>query len=112
MAKRKVLALVIGLIAILLSFKAFAAQDTLVNRNDVFPASGAVSVTSTSVTTYSRSRAVWVGTTQSLDFTFDGTNWITFQGATAGSVIPVQVLGARITSGAAAPAAGDVVFLY
>ena len=57
-------------------------------------------------------RGVWVGTTQSLDFSFDGTNWVTFQGAIAGTIIPIMVVGARITSGSAAPAAGDVVFLY
>lgn len=59
-----------------------------------------------------RSRGVWIGTTQSLDFSFDGTTWVTFQGCSAGSLIPIQVVGARKTSGSAAPTAGDVVFLY
>lgn len=63
-------------------------------------------------TTHSRCRGVWIGTTQSLDFSFDGTNWITFQGCTAGSVLPLQIVGARITSGPASPNANDVVFLY
>lgn len=62
--------------------------------------------------TYGKCRGVWIGTTQSLDFCFDGTNWVTFQGAIAGTVIPIQVVGARKTSGSAAPDAGDVVFLY
>lgn len=70
-----------------------------------------VSVTVSSVLT-SRCRAVWVGTTQSIDLTCDGTNWFTFQGATAGIVIPVQAVGARKTSGAAAPTVNDVIFLY
>lgn len=57
-------------------------------------------------------RGVWIGTTQSLDFSFDGTTWVTFQGATAGTIIPIKVVGARKTSGAADPTAGDIVFLY
>lgn len=61
---------------------------------------------------HGRCRGVWIGTTQSVDFSFDGANWTTFQGATAGTIVPVQVVGARITSGSAAPAAGDIVFLY
>ena len=59
-----------------------------------------------------RCRYVFIGTTQSLDFSFDGTTWITFKGATAGFVIPLQAVGVRLTAGGAAPAAGDVVFLY
>ncbi len=59
-----------------------------------------------------RCRGVWIGTTQSLDFSFDGTTWVLFQGATAGTVLPIQVVGARKTAGSAAPTAGDVVFLY
>ena len=59
-----------------------------------------------------RCRGVWVGTTQSLDFSFDGTTWVVFQGATAGTIIPIQVVGARKTAAGAAPTAGDVVFLY
>ena len=59
-----------------------------------------------------RCRGVWVGVSQSLDFSFDGSTWVLFKGATAGTVIPVQVVGARKTAGSAAPDAGDVVFLY
>jgi len=57
-------------------------------------------------------RAVYIGTTQSLDFSFDGTTWVLFQGATAGTILQIQVYGARKTAGAAAPTTGDVVFLY
>ena len=59
-----------------------------------------------------RCRGVWVGTTQSLDFSFDGTTWVLFQGCQAGQIIPIQPVGARITAASAAPNAGDVVFLY
>lgn len=77
-----------------------------------YPGIGATSVTVTSTTTLNRSRAVWIGTSQSLDFSFNGTDWVTFQGAVAGTIIPIQVIGARKTTGPAAPTAGDVVFLY
>lgn len=70
-----------------------------------------VSITDT-LTVHSKCRAVWVGTSQSLDFSFDGSTWVTFQGSTGGTLIPIQVVGVRITSGAGTPAAGDVVFLY
>jgi len=62
--------------------------------------------------TAARCRGVWIGTTQSLDFSFDGTTWVTFKSCGAGSLIPIQVVGARKTSGSAAPSDGDVVFLY
>lgn len=78
---------------------------------DTVSAWKAVSITAATATA-DRCRAVWVGTSQSLDFSFDGTTWVLFQGATAGTVIPVQVVGARKTAGSAAPTAGDVVFLY
>ena len=78
------------------------------------PTVSAVDAVSITVATADRTRcrAVWIGTTQSLDFSFDGSTWVTFQGATAGTIIPIQVVGARKTSGAEAPTAGDVVFLY
>jgi hypothetical protein len=78
---------------------------------DVVSSWKGVSITAATATA-DRCRGVWIGTTQSLDFSFDGTTWVTFQGATAGTIIPIQVNGARKTSGAAAPTAGDVVFLY
>ena len=84
-------------------------QPTMIG--DTVSAQQAVSITDAAAT-HNRTRAVWIGTTQSLDFSFDGSTWVTFQGATAGTVIPVQIVGARVTSGAAAPSAGDVVFLY
>ncbi len=73
-------------------------------------AENAVSISDTN-TTHGNCRGVWVGTTQSIDLYVAGA-WITFQGATAGTVIPVCATGARKTSGAAAPTAGDIVFLY
>lgn len=78
---------------------------------DVVSSWKGVSITAATATA-DRCRGVWIGTTQSLDFSFDGTTWVLFQGATAGTLIPIQVVGARITSGSAAPNAGDVVFLY
>jgi hypothetical protein len=78
----------------------------------LYSAIGAVPVVSNSLTAYDKCRSVWIGTTQSLDFSFDGVNWITFQGCTAGTELDIQVLAARITAGSANPAAGDVVFLY
>lgn len=79
---------------------------------ELYSAIGAISVVSNSLTTYDKCRSVWIGTTQSVDFSFDGTNWITFQGATAGTEIDIQVVAARITSGGGSPNAGDIVFLY
>lgn len=70
-----------------------------------------VSVT-VNTATARKCRGVWIGVTQSLDFSFDGSTWVLFKGATAGTVIPIQVVGARKTAGSAAPDAGDVVFLY
>ena len=87
-------------------------QITDTNRSDVYSALSCVSVISTSTTIYNRCRGVWIGTSQSLDLSFDGTTWVTFQGATGGTVIPIQVVGARKTAAGAAPTAGDVVFLY
>lgn len=59
-----------------------------------------------------RCRGVWIGTTNDYDFSFDGTNWVLFKGCSAGSCLGIQVVGARINSGSAAPSAGDIVFLY
>ena len=76
----------------------------------VDPAYNGVSITNAN-TTNSKCRAVWIGTTQDLEFYMNGA-WVVFKGASAGSIIPVQATGARIDSGDAAPSAGDVVFLY
>lgn len=62
--------------------------------------------------THAKSRAVYIGVSQSLDFSYDGTSWVTFKGLVAGTVLPVQVVGVRLTAGSAAPAASDVVFIY
>lgn len=80
-------------------------------EGDVVSAWNGVSITD-ALATHAVCRGVWIGTTQSLDFSFDGSAWVTFQGATAGTIIPIQVVGARKTAGSAAPTAGDVVFLY
>lgn len=64
------------------------------------------------VLTHAKCRAVYIGTSQSCDFSYDGVNWITFQGLVAGTVLPIQVVGVRVTSGGGAPNAGDIVFIY
>ena len=71
----------------------------------------AVSITNANPTN-DRCRGVYVGTDQDLDFSFDGTTWVLFQGCAAGSVLPIMVVGARKNAGSAAPDAGDIVFLY
>ena len=81
------------------------------NNSSTASAVGAVSITANTATA-SRCRGVWIGTAQSLDFCFDGVNWVTLQGPIAGTVLPIQVVGARKTAAGAAPDAGDVVFLY
>lgn len=63
-------------------------------------------------TTHQRARAVYVGVSQSLDFCFDGQNWVLFKGASAGSQLDIMPVGVRKTAGSAAPDAGDVVFYY
>lgn len=62
--------------------------------------------------THAKCRAVYIGTSQSLDFSYDGTNWVTFQGLVAGTIIPIQTVGVRLTSGGGAPLSKDVVFIY
>ena len=57
-------------------------------------------------------RGVYIGTSQDLDFSFDGKTWVTFQGCVVGSILPISVVAARKTAGAAAPTTRDVVFLY
>jgi hypothetical protein len=86
------------------------ASNSAVMYGQTVSAWSAVSIT-TNVTTQPLCRAIWIGTTQSDDFYINGA-WVTFQGATAGTLLPIQATGARITSGTANPNAGDVVFLY
>lgn len=89
---------------------ALAANQPIL-YGDTVSAFNAVSITD-NVTTHGYTRAVWVGTTQSIDlFVVQTGAWVTFQGATAGTLIPIQVSGARKTAGSAAPSAGDIVFL-
>lgn len=59
-----------------------------------------------------RTKGVYIGTAQTYDFSFDGSTWVKFQGVIAGTILPIRVLGVRITAGAANPNAGDIVFLY
>ena len=85
---------------------------TITTYNDAVECShGGESITTTSATTYNRCRAVYIGTSQDIDFTFDGTSWVKFQGCVAGTVIPIQAIGARKTTGPAACDAGDILFL-
>lgn len=103
--------LILALGLLFLSSSAWAVPTPII-IGDTVSAHNAVSITS-NVNTQPRCRGVWVGTTQSLDFYFsDSATWVTFQGATAGTLLPIQASGARITSGTANPNAGDVVFLY
>lgn len=81
------------------------------HSDEVSSAVRAASITAATAT-YARCRGVWIGTTNDYDFSFDGTTWVTFKSCGAGSLIPIQVVGARKTSGSAAPSDGDVVFLY
>lgn len=78
--------------------------------NPTVSALDAVGITD-AATSHQECRGVWVGTTQSIDIYVNGA-WVTFQGATAGTIIPIKATGARKTSGAAAPSSGDIVFLY
>lgn len=62
--------------------------------------------------THAKCRGVYIGTSQNLDFSYDGNLWITFQGLVAGTILPIQAVGVRVTSGGGAPASKDVVFIY
>ncbi len=89
-----------------------AYADPFSNSIDrIVSATSAVSITDANAT-HVRTRAVYVGTTQSIDLSFDGSTWITFKAAVAGMVYAVQVVGARVSSGPSNPASGDIVFLY
>lgn len=81
-------------------------------RKKITSAISGVPVTTNSLITYERCSGVYIGNAQDMDFSFDGIAWITFQGLVAGTVVPLQVVAARVTSGQGSPAAGDIVFLY
>jgi len=78
--------------------------------SSIQPATGFTDVAVT--TEQRRCRAVYIGTSQDLDFSVNGSTWVTFQGCIAGSVLPISVVAARKTSGGTAPTTKDVVFLY
>ncbi len=59
-----------------------------------------------------RTRGVYIGVSQSLDFSFDGTNWVLFKDCAAGSIIPIQVVAVRKNAASAACDSGDCIFLY
>lgn len=101
-------------VALIMAFSGLGMAQTgtqPVILGDMVSAWNAASITDTSTSTHGTCRAVWIGTTQSDDFYINGA-WVTFQGATAGTVLPIQAAGARVTSGSGSPASGDVVFLY
>lgn len=77
-----------------------------VTRN---PASFAETI-SDNATTHTPSRGVYIGVAKDYDFNVGGA-WVGFKGTVAGSIIPIVAVGARVTSGSAAPTAGDIVFL-
>lgn len=80
----------------------------MANRNDVFAATGAVAVTPSNTDTIAPCRALYVGGAGNLVVvTVDG-NQVTFSGAVAGTVIPVQVVQVRSTS----TTATNIVALY
>lgn len=85
-------------------------MSTLEINQSIQPATGFTDVAVT--TAQRRCRAVYIGTSQDLDFSIDGSVWVTFQGCLAGSILPISVVAARKTSGSAAPTTKDVVFLY
>ncbi len=81
------------------------------HSDEISSAVRGVSVT-VNTATLSRCRAVWIGTANDYEFSFDGTTWVLFKGCGAGSCMALQVVGARLYAGSAAPTAGDIVFLY
>lgn len=85
----------------------FTKQEAL-NRSIPYYTDAKAVAVNTDVT---ECRAVYIGTTQSVDLKING-SWYEFQGATAGDIIPVAAVAARKNSGGDAPDAGDIVFLY
>lgn len=74
-------------------------------------AAKAVSITDANAT-HPATKGVYIGTGDSFDFSFDGSTFVTFQNCPEGAVLPLRVVGARKTSGSAAPSSGDIIFLY
>jgi len=84
-----------------------------IERNDasISPASFAKSIT-VNTATGRPCRGIYIGVAGDYDFAVNATTWVAFKGCVAGSVIPVQAVGARDNSDESAPAAGEIVFLY
>lgn len=75
------------------------------------PAGVPENITDTNAT-HSTSRGVYIGAADAYDFYFESTGtWILFNGCVAGTILPIQVKGARHASGDSAPDAGDIIFL-
>lgn len=80
------------------------------NAFDIEPGRSATGIT-VNTTLGQPCRAIYIGTAANYDFFVNGA-WVTFQGTTAGSLLPIRATGARVTSGSGAPTAGDIVFIY
>lgn len=65
--------------------------------------------TNTILGTASAAASVFVGASKAYDF-YVGGQWVSF-GTVPVGVLPINALGARVTSGAANPSAGDITFL-
>lgn len=79
--------------------------------NSVASANGLLSIT-TAVATQNRCRGVYIGVAQDIDLSVDGATWVLIKNPAAGTILPIQAVGARKNAGSAAPDAGDIVFLY
>ena len=86
------------------------------------PSDTCVSITDNEAT-HKECRAVSIGVSQSIDLYVynalpagpkadQASGWVTFKGATAGTILPVMARGARKTAATAAPDADDIVFIY
>jgi hypothetical protein len=80
-------------------------------RNKFDCATSAVEITD-ALATHDRCVGFYVGISGDYDLSFDGSTWVAFPGLLSGSTYPFMVKGARQTSGAAAPAATAITFLY
>ena len=89
------------------------------------PTDSLVSITD-NATTHAKSRGIYIMTSQSYDVYVSETtentasgsaspavpNWVTMASLLAGVPQPIMAMGIRKTSGAAAPSANDVFFIY